>query len=185
MSTGAVILAAGASTRLGRPKQLVTVNGETLVHRATRLALDAGCNPVVVVEGAVPLAPGLADLSIDVVRCAEWKRGPGATLKRGVAHVQTIVDGVLLLLVDQPAIEVDDLRRLLSAPGGIAAAQYDGVLGVPARFSKARFSVLATLPDERGAGPWLQAHAAEVTAVPMPGASRDVDTPEDVAALKP
>jgi hypothetical protein len=79
MSTGAVILAAGASSRLGRPKQLVTVQGETLVHRATRLALEAGCNPVVVVEGAVPLAPALADLSVDVVRCAEWTRGPGAT----------------------------------------------------------------------------------------------------------
>jgi len=184
VSTGAVVLAAGASARLGRPKQLVTVQGETLVHRAARLALEAGCNPVVVVEGAVPLAPALADLPADVVRCAEWARGPGATLKRGVAHVQGMVEGVLVLLVDQPGVEVDDLRRLLLAPGAVAAAHYDGVLGVPARFSTTRFAALASLPDERGAGPWLQAHAGEVTAVPMPNASRDVDTPDDVAALK-
>jgi CTP:molybdopterin cytidylyltransferase MocA len=182
MPPAALVLAAGASRRLGRPKQLLVLGGETLVHRAARLALEAGCHPVVVVEGAVPLADALADLDVERVRCADWSRGPGASLKAGVAHLGGRSDAVLVLLVDQPRVDADDLRRLLRAPGDVAAAAYGGVLGVPARFSGDRLNVLAEVPDERGAGPWLNAHAAQVTAVPMPNAADDIDTPEDVAA---
>jgi xanthine/CO dehydrogenase XdhC/CoxF family maturation factor/CTP:molybdopterin cytidylyltransferase MocA len=175
-----IVLAAGSSSRLGRPKQLVVRDHETLVHRAARLALEAGCSPVVVVEGAVSLAAAVADQPVELVRCEDWARGPGASLKRAMAHLAMRAEGALVLLVDQPDVTVDDLRRLLDAPGDVAAAQYDGVLGVPARFSGAKLAVLCSVPDERGAGGWLRAHADEVTAVPMPGAARDVDTPEDL-----
>ncbi|MCC6336900.1 MAG: nucleotidyltransferase family protein [Myxococcales bacterium] len=176
----AVVLAAGSSSRLGQPKQLLVLEGEALVHRAARLALEAGCFPVVVVEGAAPLAPALADLpSVELVRCEDWARGPGASLKRGVAHLAGRARGVLVLLVDQPLVTAEDLRRLLEAPGEVAAAEYEGVLGVPARFSGDKLKVLAAVADERGAGPWLRANAAQVSPVPMPSAARDLDTPED------
>lgn len=183
MSPAALVLAAGASRRLGRPKQLVTLAGETLVHRAARLALEAGCHPVVVVEGAVPLADALAGLDVERVHCADWAKGPGASLRRGAAALAGRADGVVVSLVDQPWLDAADLRRLITAPGDVAAAAYEAVLGVPARFSGAALEVLAQVPDERGAGGWLNAHAAQVTAVPMPNAARDLDTPEDVAAL--
>ncbi|MEW6431298.1 MAG: nucleotidyltransferase family protein [Myxococcota bacterium] len=177
----AVVLAAGASTRLGRPKQLLELEGETLVRRAARVALEAGCHPVVVVEGAVPLADALAGLAVERVQCVDWARGPGASLKAGLAQVRG--RSVLVLLVDQPRVDVEDLRRLISAPGGVAAAEYDGVLGVPARFPGPVLDALERLPDERGAGPWLRAHADQVTPVPMPSAAEDIDTPDDAAAL--
>ncbi|MEW5738037.1 MAG: nucleotidyltransferase family protein [Myxococcota bacterium] len=178
--TAAVVLAAGASTRLGRAKQLVEVHGETLVHRAARQALEAGCVSVVVVEGAVSVASALGGLAVEVVRCEDWARGPGASLKRGVAALAGRADGLLVMLVDQPDVTAEDLRRLLDAPGDVAAAQYEGVLGVPARFSGEKVRVLAAVADERGAGPWLRAHAGEVTPVSMPSAARDVDTPDDL-----
>lgn len=180
---GAVVLAAGASTRLGRPKQLLELDGEALVHRAARVALEAGCRPVVVVEGAVPLAEALVGLDVERVPCVDWAKGPGASLKAGLAWLRGRVGAVLVLLVDQPRVDVEDLRRLISAPGGVAAAQYDGVLGVPARFPAGALAALAQLQDERGAGPWLRAHADQVTPVPMPSAAHDVDTPKDAAAL--
>lgn len=183
MPPAALVLAAGASRRFGRPKQLVMLAGETLIHRAARLAQEAGCHPVVVVEGAVPLAEALTGLDVERVPCADWSRGPGASLKAGVAHLGGRADAVLVLLVDQPRVDVDDLRRLISAPGAVAAASYGGVLGVPARFSGDALNVLAQVPDERGAGGWLNANAAQVTAVPMPNAAQDLDTPEDLAAL--
>lgn len=183
MPPAALVLAAGASRRLGQPKQLLLLAGETLVRRAARLALEAGCHPVVVVEGSVPLAEALTGLDVERVHCADWSRGPGASLKAGVAHLGGRADAVLVLLVDQPRVDVDDLRRLIRAPGVVAAASYGGVLGVPARFSGDALNVLAQVPDERGAGGWLNANAAQVTAVPMPNAAQDLDTPEDVAAL--
>lgn len=179
--TAALVLAAGASTRLGRPKQLLSFDGETLVRRAARLAGEAGCAPVVVVEGAVSLRDALTGLPVELVRCEGWAKGPGASLKAGLAHLTRPVDAVLVLLVDQPRVDGDDVARLLAAPGEVAAAHYDGVLGVPARFSGAALDALAALPDERGAGPWLRAHAHAVTAVPMPHAAVDVDTVDDVA----
>jgi molybdenum cofactor cytidylyltransferase len=181
--TGAVVLAAGASTRLGRPKQLLQLRGEALVRRAARVALEAGCFPVVVVEGAVPLAEVLEGLEVELARCGAWARGPGASLRCGVEALASRADGVVVLLADMPGIEVEDVRRLCAAPGLVAAAAHGEVLGVPARFSGAALSVLAQVPDERGAGPWLSANAARVTPVPMPRAGEDVDTPEDAAAL--
>lgn len=183
MPPAALVLAAGASRRLGRPKQLLTLSGETLVHRAARLALEAGCHPVVVVEGAVPLVEALTGLDVERVQCVDWAKGPGASLKAGVAHLRGRADAALVLLVDQPGVDVEDLRRLIRAPGGVAAAEYDGVLGVPARFPGEALGALDQLPDERGAGPWLRAHADQVTPVPMPSAAQDIDTPEDAAAL--
>lgn len=183
MPSAALVLAAGASRRLGRPKQLLLLGGETLIHRAVRLAREAGCHPVIVVEGAVPLADALTGLDVERVPCGDWSRGPGASLKAGVAHLHGRADVVLVLLVDQPRVDADDLRRLISAPGAVAAAAYGGVLGVPARFSGDALNVLEQVPDERGAGGWLNANAGRVTAVPMPNAEQDLDTPEDVAAF--
>jgi CTP:molybdopterin cytidylyltransferase MocA len=177
------VLAAGASTRLGRAKQLVEVSGEALVHRAARVALEAGCHPVVVVEGAVPLAGALGTLAVERVTCAEWALGPGASLQRGLAHLEGRAEAVVVLLADQPQVQVEDVQSLVEADGEVAAAHYEGVLGVPARFAGAALRALTTLAPERGAGPWLRANAARVTAVPMPHAALDVDRPEDVARL--
>lgn len=182
--TTALIPAAGASARLGRPKQLVTLRGEPLVHRAVRVAFEAGCERVVLVEGAVPLAAAVADLApVMLVRCDDWAKGPGASLRAGAQVIDS--GAVLVLLVDQYRLEAAQLRALLDAPGEVAAAHYAGQLGVPARFGPSATQVLRALPDETGARAWLRAHAARVAAVAMPEAEADLDTPDDLAAFQP
>lgn len=174
----ALIPAAGNSSRLGRPKQLVrTQSGEALVHRAARLALEAGCARVIVVEGAVPLADALAGLvDVELVRCEAWARGPGASLRAGAAHLAAD-ETALVLLCDQWGLEARHLRALLDAEGEVVAASYDGGLGVPARFAPSLTHVLRDLADEAGARSWLRANAARVTALELPEAAVDLDTP--------
>ncbi|MBL8918696.1 MAG: nucleotidyltransferase family protein [Myxococcaceae bacterium] len=179
--TGAVVLAAGASVRLGQPKQLVVRDGETLVHRAARVLLEAGCSPVVVVEGAVGLGEALKDLRVEVVRCADWQAGQGASLKRGVASLGARCEGVVVLLVDQLRVTAADVRALVDAPGQVAAAEYEGVLGVPARFSGESVDVLRGLEDGEGARGWLARNRAQVTRVPMSHAAIDLDVPADLS----
>jgi molybdenum cofactor cytidylyltransferase len=181
--TVALIPAAGRSARLGQPKQLVTLRGEPLVHRAARVAREAGCRRVVVVEGAVPLGGALADLEVELLSCAEWARGPGASLRAGARAIAEEGD-ILVLLADQHRVTPAHLRALLAAPGAVVAAHYAGDLGVPALFRGAMTSVLRALPDEAGARAWLRRNAASVTAVPCAEAEADLDTPDALAALE-
>lgn len=183
VGTAAIVLAAGASTRLGRSKQLVEVQGEPLVRRTARVALEAGCAPVVVVEGAVSLAAALAGLPVELVACAAWEEGPGASLACGARAVGLRAERVVVLLVDQVLVERPQVEALLSAPGDFAAAEYGGSLGVPARFGPGFLEVLTSLQPQRGAKAWLLEHRAQVTAVPMPEAGVDLDTPGDLARV--
>lgn len=178
----ALIPAAGESARLGRPKQLVKLRGETLVHRAARVALEAGCERVLVIEGAVPLREAIADLKVELVTSTNWRRGPGASLREGALAAGD--SGFLVLLADQYAVTAEHLRTLLKASGDVAAAQYAGGLGVPARFSGKYSSVLRELPDGAGAKAWLTAHPDLVTAVTVPEAELDLDSPEQLAGFQ-
>jgi molybdenum cofactor cytidylyltransferase len=180
--TTALIPAAGESARLGRPKQLVTLKNETLVHRATRVALEAGCTRVIVIEGAIPLRHALADLPVELVTCTSWKSGPGASLKAG-AQAAGDAD-LLVLLADQYAVTPEHLRTLINAKGEVAAAQYANQLGVPAYFTAKYSHVLRELPDGAGAKAWLKAHPDLVTAVHLPEAELDLDSPEQLAAFQ-
>lgn len=179
--TGALILAAGSSSRLGQPKQLVVRDGQTLVRRIARVALEAGCSPVVIVEGAVRLGETVEGLPVEVAPCPHWHAGQGASLKRGLGALGDRCDAVVVLLVDQLRVEAGDVRALIAAPGPVAAAAYDGVLGVPARFAGPALDVLRGLPDGQGARAWLARHRDRVTAVPMPHAAVDLDVPGDLA----
>lgn len=187
----AVVLAAGASSRLGRPKQLVEYLGEPLVRRAARAATEIGASPVVVVLGAhadlvAPALDGLAGLT--VVPNAAWRSGLASSLAAGVraALDDLAVDAVLVSLADQPLVDAGALRRLVAAyPGahGVVASAYGDALGVPALFARAHADALLALSGDAGAGAWLRARRAQVTAVPMDAAALDVDTPDDVARL--
>jgi molybdenum cofactor cytidylyltransferase len=187
---GAVLLAAGASQRLGTPKQLAEIAGETLVRRAARAALEAGCAPVVVVLGAEgdAVADALHGLALERVRNEGWREGMASSLRAGLGALEAAAPqarGALLLLVDQPAVDAALLRRLLArfAEGGgarIAACVYGGGHGAPAIFPRALFPELAALRGDRGAKSLLAAHRAELLAVDFPAGELDVDTAEDL-----
>ncbi|PJJ59623.1 nucleotidyltransferase family protein [Hymenobacter chitinivorans] len=187
-----LVLAAGASTRLGRPKQLLPYQGQTLLRRAAETAVAAAQGaPVVVVTGALheELLPELAGLSVQAVRCPEWEQGMGASLHCGLSALETASPllSVTILLCDQPHVTPELLRQLHAthtATGQpIVATEYDGVRGVPVLFAQAALPMLRALPPAAGAAQLLRRFPELVAAVPFAEAAVDVDTPEQYAAL--
>jgi len=137
--TAAVILAAGASTRMGRPKQLVTMDGETMVDRAVRAAREAGCDPVVVVLGALAKRVEEAcELDGAVVLVNDlWNEGMGSSLRMGVAAVRD-AEAAVVMTCDMPAVTAVHLLDLMM-DRELKASRYGGRNGVPGYFPAAYF----------------------------------------------
>lgn len=184
-----VLLAAGGSRRLGQPKQLLRLDGETLVHRAARLGLATAPAEAIVVCGANADAvwAGLADLPLRKIACSAWEAGLGESLAVGLGALSPDIDGALVLLCDQPALGASHLLALRDAwrgdPTRAAASEYAGVLGVPALLPRRWFAPLAEGGHDHGARDLLRAHADQVHAVPAPSLADDVDTPEQASGL--
>lgn len=186
-----MVLAAGASTRLGQAKQLIQLGNESLLRRTARLALEAGCAPVFVVLGfeAERMLAELEGLDATAVVNEGWAEGMGASLRRGMEAVRGMeaqLAGVLMLVCDQPKVSVEHLRRLLAEQDSreerITASGYAGRMGVPALFGRGFFAELLALEGDRGAREVIRRHAASVLTVPWPEGATDVDWPEDLEA---
>lgn len=184
-----VLLAAGGSRRLGQPKQLLELDGEALVHRAARLGLATAPSAALLVLGAQADAvqAATAGLALQRIHCPDWTEGLGASLRAGLAAVPEHCAGALVLLCDQPALGVAHLQSLVDAwrgqPERAAASAYDGVLGVPALLPRGWFAALSHSSGDRGARGLLREHRDEVIAVPAPALARDIDHPDDLAAV--
>jgi molybdenum cofactor cytidylyltransferase len=155
---GAVVLAAGGSTRLGEAKQLLTYpDDETLVHSVVRSAQEAGCKPVCVVTGQAhdEVTQAVADLSPVVVRNENWRRGIGSSIQLGIEQLSDVCAGVMMLACDQPAVEAGIIRALIEkhekTGRPIIASHYADTLGIPAFFHRSIFPELLQLPLESGA----------------------------------
>ena len=192
MTVGVVLLAAGGSSRLGRPKQLVLHQGKSLVRRAAEIALSAECGPVVVVLGAHPeaVASELAGLPVRTVHHPDWAAGPGGSLVAGVralVHASDL-DAVLVMLCDQLRVDSAHLRALVetwrSTGAAVVASAYEGTRGVPALFCRAVFPELESLRPEQGARGVIARDSSRVAEVPLPGGGEDVDTEADLARLR-
>ncbi|MBI4911553.1 MAG: nucleotidyltransferase family protein [Acidobacteria bacterium] len=180
MADAAVLLAAGASRRLGRPKQLEEIHGEALIHRAARLALEAGFSPVLVVlgHGADRVGKALEDLAVQAVHNPGWEEGMASSIRAGVSALPPEAESVLLLVCDQLALArglLETFRAVhAGSPGLTLASAYEGGLGVPALFPRARFPELMGLRGDRGAKGLLEDGAL---GIPFPGGERDLDLP--------
>ncbi|BDU76572.1 nucleotidyltransferase family protein [Mesoterricola sediminis] len=175
----AIILAAGASRRLGAPKQLARWQGETLLRRAVRAA--AACAPILVVTGhrADLMAQELAGLPVQLVPNPAWEEGMAASLRAGVAALPPGAPGALFLVCDQPAVDAALVDRLLAAwHGAPVACAYGGTRGVPALLPARDFPAVLALRGDRGARALLA--APDVVEVPFPEGTWDVDRPEDL-----
>ncbi|HEX4054322.1 MAG TPA: nucleotidyltransferase family protein [Tepidisphaeraceae bacterium] len=188
LSIGAIILAAGSSSRLGQTKQLLHINGESLVRRAARAALDGGCRPVVVVTGAHADAVGaeLVDLPVVVSFNSSWSAGMGTSIRSGLAALlakDSGIGGAVVLVCDQPRLGADIVRDLLSAwlAGGkpMGACEYAGTLGPPCCFDRSMFGSLSQIADADGAKKLLMADPRNVQTLTWAAGSNDIDTPED------
>jgi molybdenum cofactor cytidylyltransferase len=187
----ALILAAGAATRMGRLKQLLPYRGQTLVEHCTAQALAAEFEPVVVVVGAEAEAvtAAIASKPVLIALNAAWQTGMGSSILTGMRRLETCSAGaVAILLADQPLVTSAHLlamaNLLRSSHFQMVAAEYNGTLGVPAFFRREMFSQLAALAPEAGARQLLRGSGASIGRYPLPEAAMDVDTPEDFAALE-
>ena len=188
----AVVLAAGGSSRLGTPKQLVRHRGRTLLEHATDAAAHATGRRVIVVIGAdgirlrALLARRYGARAVNVVRHARWRSGLAGSLRHGLRAVPSDADAVLLVLSDQPFVAGRSLDRLLVAwrrrPGRAAAARYAARVGVPAIVPRRQLRALRSISGDVGARHVLTSDR-RVTAVDLPEAAFDVDTPADLRAL--
>ena len=192
MKAAAVVLAAGGSSRFGRPKQLAIFQGEPLVRRIVSAAKDAGCAPIVVVVGAdaAEITSGLAGLSVSIAEHPNWSNGLGSSIAVGVKHATTIapdLDAAILLACDQPFVNAAILRQLiqlhLEDGKPIVASAYAGTLGIPALFDRSCFADLLQLTGDSGAKRIIFARRTDVATFDFPAAAIDIDTAADYEKL--
>lgn len=183
----AVVLAAGASRRLGEPKQLLRDAHDTAVlAHVVQAALDGGCAPVIVVLGAASDdVRTVVPAGAECVENAQWVEGMSTSIRVGVHAVgHATGTGLLLLACDQPAVTAAHVRALLvahAAHGQRVVSEYDGVHGIPAVWPREDWDALTALTGDRGARGLLR---GSEQAIPLADGARDLDTPEDVAAWR-
>lgn len=187
------MLAAGASTRLSQPKQLLQLDGESLLHRTIRIAGEAGCAPVFVVLGFEADRMGLevTDLPVKPVINPDWQSGMGSSLRCGVEVLMKetpLPERVLVLLCDQAKLSAEILSSLIRTSVGvnsvITASNYAGKLGVPAIFKEHLYSDLLKVEGDQGARAVILRHSSQTSVVEFPEGAMDIDTPRDLAVLR-
>jgi CTP:molybdopterin cytidylyltransferase MocA len=179
----AVILAAGASTRLGSPKQLIRLGSETLLERTVRIAFEAGLKPIYgVVSPNIP-SDAFSHPMIRVLN-VEAHEGIASSIRAGLRAVQngeSSLSGIVMLTCDQPAVTAKHLRELACGGDQVFGSAYAQRKGVPAYFPARAFAQLLNLRGDVGARDFLKTAAA----IDLPGGELDIDTPEDLErALK-
>lgn len=184
-----LVLAAGAASRFGSPKQLARIGGVMMLQKAVSQATEVAGHAVTVILGAHAerITPLLRQSPASVEINRNWQEGLASSLRLGVSRLPGC-EGVLVTLADQVAVTTFDLQRLVSAwrrqPGCLIAASYDGHTGVPAIFPAWCFPDLLALRGDAGARAVLARHADRCLRVPMPNAGVDIDTPEDLLDLE-
>ena len=181
-----VILAAGDSSRMGQPKQLLQFEGEPMVARVVNAAIASDPKEVVVVVGshADEVIEAVEGLNCRTVLNENWQEGMGSSIRTGIAALED-PSIVVLLHCDQPKVgrgHIGCLAGQVRAGNVIAASSYDGTLGIPCAFSKAVLPKLLELKGEEGAKEIIMNERLKAS-IPLGAASLDIDTPQDLAKV--
>ena len=191
---GAVILAAGESSRFGRPKQLVQFRGKSLVRRVVDAAKDANCSAIVVVLGSrrEQIERELKETAAIVAENEDWRRGIGSSIRVGVesaVNQAPDIEAIVLLTCDQPFMKTDTIERLIAmrekTKKAIVASSYSETLGVPALFDRSCFQELLALDDETGAKTIILSNRERVAELLFLKGEIDIDTAADYEKLTP
>lgn len=189
---GILILAAGASTRLGQPKQLLDYCDKPLIRHMAEVAIKSACCPVGVVLGAYAeiIAPHLDNLHIHIIYNKHWQTGMASSIRCGLERMLTIMpelDAIVLMVCDQPFVSSDLICQLVgqyhATNCAIVASEYDDILGVPALFHQALFPELASLQRDVGAKSIIYQHHSQTVSIPFAEGAIDLDHPQDLALL--
>lgn len=190
---GLVILAAGASKRMGTPKQLLTFEGKTLIRRSSLVALASLVSTSVAILGAKheEILPEIGHLTIDdkflnVVVNPQWEEGMASSVRLGIetlAQDKRQLEAVIFMLCDQPFVSTELINELVTVfrqtKSQVVACTYkSGTTGVPALFSKEIFPALLALKGDTGARKIIHQFADKMTTIPFPEGDIDLDTPE-------
>lgn len=186
-----IILAAGSSSRLGEPKQLLQYGNVNLIQRAVTEARATDARKVIVVLGsnADEIGKTLSNIEVEIVRNENWTEGIGSSIRAGVGFVEsdTSVDGVILMVCDQPYVSSAFLMELMrhqqTSGKPVVAAQYKNTIGTPVFFHRSFFPQLKSLEGDAGAKKILLDHNDQVFKVKFPLGDIDIDTRHDYEML--
>lgn len=184
-SISIILLAAGPSSRLGQPKQLLPYRGTTLLRHLANHAVASRASEVIVVLGSdkEQIRKELGGLSLKIVENKEWKEGTSSSIRIGLREART-ADAVLIMLCDQPFVTTALLNSimtpLISSQQNLVACDYASTVGVPALFGKEFFEELSHLRGDTGAKIILLLHKDQIHHISFPSGSVDVDTEEDL-----
>ena len=190
MKISTIILAAGESSRLGQPKQLLTYENQTLIERIISITKTIDFEKTIVVLGAFAkqIEPILAATNVDIVINENWQNGMSSSLKKGLENTKKS-DAILVLLSDQPFVNSELIHQLIEkgkrSDFPIIATKYQGVFGVPALFKKIIFEAFENLNEQVGAKKVIKNYAKnnQVGFVSFEKAAIDIDTIEDYDKL--
>lgn len=185
---GIIILAAGQSSRMGQPKQLLKIGEKSLIRHIAAVALATECRPVVLVIGAnkALVAPEIADLPLVFIDNPQWQTGMSTSLKMGMVGIyltDKAIEAVLILVCDQPYLSPELLNQMItvyeSSGKGIVVCRYDNQLGVPVLFGRKYFEQLISLKGDEGAKSIIKENLTDAEVVDFEAGKFDLDTPED------
>jgi molybdenum cofactor cytidylyltransferase len=184
---GGIILAAGGSTRMGEPKQLLDLHGSALVCNAVRAAQDGGCDVVCVVTGHAreAVVAAVAPLHPMLAHNKDWHLGMGTSIRLGLSAILP-VSAAILIACDQPAVTSTVIHSLIKLHEQtrlpIVASYYAETWGIPVLFDASCFVELHNIPDERGAKSVIEADPSRIASYDFPAGALDLDTPADLHA---
>lgn len=185
----ALILAAGSSSRMKQSKQLLKIDGESLLRKAITVAAKSGVSKMVVVLGAneAKHREEIAGLDPAIITNPEWQNGMGSSLKCGVRFITKEfpnTEVAIVLVCDQPLLTSDHLKNLIehwqTSKRPIVASRYAGSPGVPVLFDRSFFKEILSLGDEHGAKKLVAQHLGQTILVDFPEGAIDLDTPDDL-----
>jgi len=190
-SVGIILLAAGASARLGKPKQLLNFRGETLLRRSAKVALAASARVVVTLGARIEiLRTEVEDLPVEIVQNTGWESGMSGSIKVGLHQLLDDAvqpSAVIVMVCDQPFVTAGLLEKIIAkfheTGSLIVACAYQNTLGTPALFHQNLFPELLALDARTGAKRLIKKYRSATTAIAFPEGAFDVDTPGDYENL--